>query len=62
MAENPCPHPLVMSGLGPSVAMIIEPRYTIAAAQQHVGTDAALAVIVVALCWLIGWQPLSDFG
>ena len=56
-------HPLVMFGLGPVFAMIIEPRLvrrgTRSRARNSVlGTNAALAVIVAALCWLIGWKDL----
>jgi acyl-lipid omega-6 desaturase (Delta-12 desaturase) len=56
-------HPLVMFGLGPVFAMVIEPRLVRRGTRSRIrnsilGTDAALAVIVAALCWLIGWQDL----
>ena len=54
-------HPLVMFGLGPVFAMIVGPRLVARGARPRMrnsvlATDAALAVIVGALCWLIGWQ------
>jgi acyl-lipid omega-6 desaturase (Delta-12 desaturase) len=56
-------HPLVMFGLGPVFAMIIEPRLVRRGTRPRLrhsvlGTDAALAVIVAAWCWLIGWEDL----
>jgi omega-6 fatty acid desaturase (delta-12 desaturase) len=55
--------PLVMFGVGPVFAMIIGPRIVARNAKPRMrrsvlATDLALAAIVVALCWLIGW---SDF-
>jgi acyl-lipid omega-6 desaturase (Delta-12 desaturase) len=54
-------HPLVMFGLGPVFAMIVGPRLVARGARQRMrnsvlGTDAALVVLVGALCWLIGWE------
>jgi omega-6 fatty acid desaturase (delta-12 desaturase) len=54
-------HPLVMFGLGPVFAMIVGPRIVARGARPRMrnsvlATDAALVVIVGALCWLIGWQ------
>jgi omega-6 fatty acid desaturase (delta-12 desaturase) len=54
-------HPVVMFGLGPVFAMIIEPRLVARGTQPRIrnsvlGTNAALVVIVGALCWLIGWE------
>jgi acyl-lipid omega-6 desaturase (Delta-12 desaturase) len=54
-------NPLVMFGLGPIVAMIIGPRIVARDArprmrQSVIATDVALAAIVGALCWLIGWR------
>jgi omega-6 fatty acid desaturase (delta-12 desaturase) len=54
-------NPLVMFGLGPVFAMIIGPRLVARSARPRMrhsvlATDAALAVIVSGLCWLIGWQ------
>jgi omega-6 fatty acid desaturase (delta-12 desaturase) len=56
-------HPLVMFGLGPVFAMLIEPRLVRRGTRSRLrnsvlGTDAALAVVVAALCWLIGWEDL----
>ncbi len=54
-------NPLVMFGLGPIVAMVIGPRIVAKGARPRMrrsvlATDAALAVIVAALVWLIGWR------
>jgi omega-6 fatty acid desaturase (delta-12 desaturase) len=54
-------HPLVMFGFGPVFAMLIGPRLVARRAPPRMrnsvlGTDAALVVIVGALCWLIGWE------
>jgi omega-6 fatty acid desaturase (delta-12 desaturase) len=54
-------NPLVMFGIGPIVAMIIGPRLVSREARPRMrrsvlATDAALAVIVTALCLLIGWR------
>ena len=54
-------HPLVMFGLGPVFAMIVGPRIVARGARPRMrnsvlGTDAALVVLVGALCWLIGWE------
>ena len=54
-------NPLVMFGLGPIVAMIIGPRIVAKGARPRMrdsvlATDAALAVIVALLVWLIGWR------
>jgi acyl-lipid omega-6 desaturase (Delta-12 desaturase) len=56
-------HPLVMFGFGPVFAMLIEPRLVRRGTRSRIrksvlGTDAALAVIIAALCWLIGWKDL----
>ena len=56
-------HPLVMFGLGPVFGMLIGPRLVARRAPSRMrnsvlGTDAALVVIVGALCWLIGWEDL----
>jgi acyl-lipid omega-6 desaturase (Delta-12 desaturase) len=53
-------NPLVMFGLGPIVAMIIGPRIVAKGARERmrrsvIGTNLALAVMVGALCWLMGW-------
>jgi omega-6 fatty acid desaturase (delta-12 desaturase) len=54
-------NPLVMLGLGPVIAMIIGPRIVARGARPRMrnsvlATDAALIVLVGAVCWLIGWQ------
>jgi acyl-lipid omega-6 desaturase (Delta-12 desaturase) len=54
-------NPLVMFGLGPVLAMIIAPRLVARGTRRRLrnsvfATDAALVVIVGALCWLIGWE------
>jgi omega-6 fatty acid desaturase (delta-12 desaturase) len=56
-------HPLVMFGLGPILGMIIGPRLVARRAPSRMRnsvlwTNAALVVIVGALCWLIGWEDL----
>jgi omega-6 fatty acid desaturase (delta-12 desaturase) len=53
--------PLVMFGVGPVFAMVIGPRIVARNARPRMrrsvlGTDLALAAIVAALCWLIGWR------
>jgi acyl-lipid omega-6 desaturase (Delta-12 desaturase) len=53
--------PLVMFGIGPVFAMVIGPRIVARNARPRmrrsvIGTDLALAAIVAALCWLIGWR------
>ena len=53
-------NPLVMFGLGPIIAMIIGPRIVAKGARQRMrrsvmATNLALAVIIGALCWSIGW-------
>jgi acyl-lipid omega-6 desaturase (Delta-12 desaturase) len=54
-------NPLVMFGLGPVLAMVIGPRIATRSQRPRLrhsvlGTDAALLVIIGALCWLMGWQ------
>src|SRR6185312_8270727 len=54
-------NPLVMFGIGPIVAMIIGPRLVSSGARPQMrrsvlATDLALAVIVGALVWLLGWR------
>ena len=56
-------HPLVMFGLGPVFAMLIEPRLVRRGTRPRLrnsvlATDTVLAVISAALCWLIGWEDL----
>ena len=54
-------HPLVMFGVGPVFAMIVGPRIVARDARPRMrnsvlGTDAALVILVGALCWLMGWD------
>jgi omega-6 fatty acid desaturase (delta-12 desaturase) len=54
-------NPLVMFGLGPIYAMVLQPRIVPRAARpriQHsiIATDIALAAVVGTLCWFVGWQ------
>jgi omega-6 fatty acid desaturase (delta-12 desaturase) len=54
-------NPLVMFGLGPLYAMVIQPRLTSRAARPRIrrsiiATDLALVLLIGALCWLIGWR------
>jgi acyl-lipid omega-6 desaturase (Delta-12 desaturase) len=56
-------HPVVMFGLGPLFAMLIEPRLVRRGTPSRMrnsvlGTDAALAVVAAGLWWLIGWKDL----
>jgi acyl-lipid omega-6 desaturase (Delta-12 desaturase) len=54
-------NPLVMFGVGPIVALLVGPRLVSRSARPRmrrsvIGTNIALAVLVGALCWLIGWR------
>jgi len=54
-------NPLVMFGFGPVFAIIIGLRIVARGARPRMrnsvlGTDAALVVLVTAVCWLIGWR------
>ena len=54
-------NPLIMFGLGPIFAMIIEPRWTKATASARIkrsvyGTDVALVLAIAGACALIGWR------
>jgi omega-6 fatty acid desaturase (delta-12 desaturase) len=56
-------NPAVMFGIGPIVALLVGPRLVSRSARPRlrrsvIGTNVALAAIVAAMCWLIGW---SDF-
>ena len=53
--------PLLMFALGPIVAMVIGPRIPARGAKPRMRnsvlvTDAAVAVLIGGLCWLIGWR------
>jgi acyl-lipid omega-6 desaturase (Delta-12 desaturase) len=54
-------HPLVMFGVGPLYALVLQPRVISRSAQPRIkrsilGTNVALAVVAGLFCWLIGWQ------
>jgi omega-6 fatty acid desaturase (delta-12 desaturase) len=54
-------NPLVMVSIGPIVALVIGPRMIARSARPRmrrsvIGTNIALAALVGALCWLIGWR------
>ena len=54
-------HPVVMFGIGPIWAMIVQPRLVERDARPRIRrsviqTNVALGVAVGALCWLIGWK------
>ncbi len=56
-------NPLVMLGLGPIWAMLIEPRLVPGWARARFGrsiiaTDVALAVLLAGLCGLVGWRAV----
>jgi acyl-lipid omega-6 desaturase (Delta-12 desaturase) len=54
-------NPLVMFGIGPIFGLVIAPRIVPSAARPRirhsvVATNVALAVLVAALCWGLGWR------
>ncbi len=54
-------NPLIMFGLGPIAALLVGPRLVSRSARPRmrrsvIGTNIALAALVGALCWLIGWR------
>jgi omega-6 fatty acid desaturase (delta-12 desaturase) len=54
-------NPFLMFGFGPIIAMVIGPRIVARGARPRmrrsvIATNVALALIVGALCWLIGWR------
>jgi acyl-lipid omega-6 desaturase (Delta-12 desaturase) len=54
-------NPLVMFGLGPIFALVVEPRLLSRSARPRIqrsviSTNLALAALVGALCWLMGWR------
>jgi omega-6 fatty acid desaturase (delta-12 desaturase) len=54
-------NPLVMFGLGPTYAMVLQPRLVLRSARPRsrrsvIATDIALAAVVGGLCWLVGWR------
>jgi omega-6 fatty acid desaturase (delta-12 desaturase) len=54
-------NPAVMFGIGPIVALLVGPRLVSRSARPRmrrsvIGTNIALAVLIGALCWLMGWR------
>jgi omega-6 fatty acid desaturase (delta-12 desaturase) len=54
-------NPLVMFSVGPIVALLVGPRLIARSARPRmrrsvIGTNIALAALVAAICWLIGWR------
>ena len=54
-------NPLVMFGLGPTYAMVLQPRLVPRSARPRIqrsiiATDVVLALVVGTLCWLVGWR------
>ncbi len=54
-------NPVIMFGVGPFIALILQPRFVPRSARARIkrrvhGTNLALAALLAALCWLIGWQ------
>jgi omega-6 fatty acid desaturase (delta-12 desaturase) len=54
-------NPIVMFGVGPIVALLVGPRLVARDARPRlrrsvIGTNIALAVLVSAMCWLLGWS------
>jgi len=54
-------NPLVMFGIGPTIAMLVLPRIPSKSMRPRhrkniIATNFALAAIVGAMCWLVGWQ------
>ena len=54
-------NPAVMFGIGPIVALLVGPRLVSRSARPRmrrsvIGTNIALAILVGALCWLMGWR------
>jgi acyl-lipid omega-6 desaturase (Delta-12 desaturase) len=54
-------NPLVMFGIGPIAALLVGPRIVARDARPRmrrsvIGTNIALAVVIGALCWLLGWR------
>lgn len=54
-------NPLVMFGLGPTYAMVLQPRMVPRSARPRIqrsiiATDVVLALLVGGLCWFAGWQ------
>lgn len=53
--------PLVMFGIGPAYAMLLQPRLVSRSARPRIrrsvmATNVALAALIAGLCWLMGWR------
>src|SRR5262249_52083731 len=53
-------NPFVMFGLGPLWIVLAAPRFVSPGMPARIrrsvlGTDLALAIVIAALCWLVGW-------
>jgi omega-6 fatty acid desaturase (delta-12 desaturase) len=54
-------NPLVMFGLGPIYALLVQPRLVSRSARPRIrrsviATNVALGALVGAMCWLVGWR------
>jgi omega-6 fatty acid desaturase (delta-12 desaturase) len=54
-------NPLVMFSVGPIYALMVQPRLVSRSARPHIkrnaiATNVALALVIGALCWLVGWR------
>ncbi|MDP8943126.1 MAG: fatty acid desaturase [Actinomycetota bacterium] len=54
-------NPLVMFGIGPIYSLLVQPRLVSRSARPRIrrsviGTNVVLALVVAALCWLLGWR------
>jgi omega-6 fatty acid desaturase (delta-12 desaturase) len=54
-------NPLVMFGLGPIYALMVQPRLVSRSARPRIRrsvirTNIALAILVAGMCWLVGWR------
>jgi omega-6 fatty acid desaturase (delta-12 desaturase) len=54
-------HPVVMFGIGPLWALVVSPRMISRDARPRLrrsvkATNVALAVVLAAVCWLVGWR------
>jgi acyl-lipid omega-6 desaturase (Delta-12 desaturase) len=54
-------NPLVMFGIGPIYALVVQPRLVSRSARSRIrrsviGTNIVLALLVGGLCWVVGWR------
>jgi acyl-lipid omega-6 desaturase (Delta-12 desaturase) len=54
-------NPLVMLTVGPTFAMVLQPRFVSGGERSRLrrsvlATDAALVVLIAGLCWIVGWR------